>query len=67
LKEAIAQQARQRAAGTELFIPYERWPEFLLIRPSIRVLQESYGDEGVRLIVRASPELTARALALAHA
>jgi GTP-binding protein HflX len=65
LKEAVAQQARLRAAGTELFIPYEKWPEFLLIRPSIRVLQESYGDEGVRVVIQAKPEIASRAAAMA--
>ncbi len=65
LKEAIASRIRQSSDGTKLFIPYSNWPDFLSIRPAVRIMHESYGDEGVEVVIRAPEGIIAQARAMA--
>jgi len=40
-----------------LTVPYERWPDFLNVRKSLKVAGETYGEKGVTLSLRARPEV----------
>ncbi len=66
LKAAVGREAARALAGTEILIPYSRWPDFLALRRRLRILSERYEDKAVRVTLRGRPEDLDRARALSR-
>jgi GTP-binding protein HflX len=52
LRAAIARAVRRLSRGTNMLIPYERWPDFVTFRKRLHVLREVYGEDGVTVTLR---------------
>lgn len=59
LLDAVKKAIFKHGECATLTIPYDKWPDFLNARKSLRVAGETYGEKGVTVSLRARPEVVA--------
>ena len=57
LLEAVKRAVLKFGGCATLTIPYDKWPDFLNVRKTLKVAGETYGEKGVTLSLRARPEI----------